>query len=292
MPETPPLSGASFYENLPLADHRTGDIWRELPTFGLLSRTTTSGVVITPACDLAQRKCETITYLPVIPVTEYLLSPAFRYECWQEIAQLLARLPDFGAILPPRRFELISEDDLKVLLSNQRDTTGKALSVVELARLGSYQAYVEGSNRGTASLDHLQGFIKADRYATLLSRLISNALKADIHFLPRDGLSSQYSAIPVHSVVLFRYPLSLPIEALHFAQSATESQWAARKTAAASSLPVLLSMPRWPIKLAALKGEFLSDLISRYLNMFIRLGSSDFSDEAIRGMSDEIGNRS
>lgn len=292
MPATPPLNGANFYDNLPAADHRTGDIWRDLPTFGLLNRPTASGLVITPACDLAQRKCETITYLPIIPVTEYLLSPAFRFECWQEIVQLLARLPDFGAILPPRRYELISEDDLKVLVSNKRDAAGKALSAVELSRLHSYQSYVECSNRGISTLDHVRGFIKADRYTTLLSRLITNALKADIHFLPKDGLPAQYSAIPVHSLVLFRYPLSLPIDALHLAQSTTESQWVAGRTAAAASLPVLLSMPRWPIKFAALRGEFLSDLISRYLNMYIRLGSTDFSDESVRCMSDEIGSQS
>lgn len=79
------------------------------------------------------------------------------------------------------------------------------------------------------------------------------------------------------------------MELLHLAQSTTESQWATCKDALSTSLPVSLHVPRWPIKLAALKGQFLSDMISRYLNLYIRLGSSDFSEESIRNMSAEIG---
>ncbi|HBO5645048.1 hypothetical protein GFM12_13470 [Pseudomonas aeruginosa] len=289
MPNTPPLRGASYYDNLPPADHRTGDIWRALPTFDLLSQTTVSGVIITPACDLANRKCETVTYLPIIPVTEFLLSPAFRYECWQEIVPLLNRLSDFGAVIPPSRYELISECDLKVLVESERDANGKLLTPAEINRLASYQSYVEGSSRGTASLEHLKGFIKAERYAGILSKLITNSLKPDIHFLPSDGQPSYSSAVPVHSVVLFRYSLSLPIEALHLAQSTTEGQWSARKEAATSSFPVLRHLRQWPIKMASLKGEFLSDMIARYLNMYIRLGSSDFSDDSIQSMAAEIG---
>lgn len=292
MPNTPPLRAANYYDNLPPADHRTGDIWRALPTFDLLSLTTVSGVIITPACDLANCKCETVTYLPIIPVTEFLLSPAFRYECWQEIVPLLNRLSDFGAIVPPSRYELISEGDLKVLIDSKKDANGKLLTPAEMNRLTSYQLYVEGLSRGTASLEHLKGFIKAERYAGILSKLITNSLKPDIHFLPSDGQPSYSSAVPVHSVVLFRYSLSLPIEVLHLAQSTTETQWVARKEATTPTLPVLRHMQQWPIKMASLKGEFLSDMISRYLNMYIRLGSSDFSDDSIQSMAAEIGTQS
>ena len=132
MPIAPPLTGTSFYDNLPSPDHRTGDIWRHLPTFGTLTRVSTSGIIITPACDLANRKCEMITYLPIIPVADYIGSSAFRHECWQEILPLLSRLRDFGAVLPPSRFNLISDSDLQQLIEPGIDNNGKSLSPSDL----------------------------------------------------------------------------------------------------------------------------------------------------------------
>ena len=63
----------NYYDTTPERRHQTGDIWKGLPTFGLLGQhQTCSGLVITPACDLANNKSTTITYLPILTVTEYL----------------------------------------------------------------------------------------------------------------------------------------------------------------------------------------------------------------------------
>src|SRR5688572_11363006 len=64
----PPLTQRDFYEANPSLENSPGDIWHGLPTQGLLPVFRSPGLVITPACDLAQRKVETITYLPIIPV--------------------------------------------------------------------------------------------------------------------------------------------------------------------------------------------------------------------------------
>lgn len=61
----------------PKLDHFTGDIWKNLPTFGLLKPTFCSGIVITPACDLANSKVETLTYLPIIKISELFASRIF-----------------------------------------------------------------------------------------------------------------------------------------------------------------------------------------------------------------------
>jgi hypothetical protein len=289
MPESPPVSGANFYNHMPPADHRTGDIWSGLPTFSLLNSEVVSGVIITPACDLEKRKCETATYLPIVSVKDYLVSPAFRYECWLEMVPLLSKLPNFGAILPPARYELIPKADFDALVGDYSDANGRLLSSNEITRLKSYEAYLVGSYCGKAEFESLSGFIKADRYTTLIGKLITNALKADIHFLPYDGQPTQYSAVSSHSVVLFRYPLNVPIEILRRAQNMTQSQWENSKEEFKINMPVVQHMKQWPIKLASLRNEFLGDLISRYLNMYIRLGSPDFSDESVRSMSRDIG---
>lgn len=290
MPDAPPLTGADFYDTLPPPNHRTGDIWINLPTFGMLNRETATGIVITPACDLANRKTETITYLPVVSVSDYLASPACRHECWQEIVATLARLPDFRAVFPPSRFELICNEELDALIGNCLDSKGKSLTTPEIQRIKAYQNYVRASHLYKANLEDVKAFFKTDRFETLLFRLVTNALKPDIHFLPADKGQFGARPVPVHSIVLFRYPLSLPIVALDLAQNTSEALWQQRRTGSRhDDQAILAHMPVWPVKLASLRGEFLSDLISRYIGIHIRLGSADFTEQTVRNMCQEIG---
>lgn len=74
-------SARQYYDTNPSQRHSTGDIWSGLPTHGLLQQPLLSGIVITPACDLAQAKVETITYLPILPVVDWFSSRSFQHEC-------------------------------------------------------------------------------------------------------------------------------------------------------------------------------------------------------------------
>lgn len=289
MPDAPPLRGADFYDDWPPPDHRTGDIWHGLPTFGMLGRATASGVVVTPACDLANRKTETITYLPIVPVAEYLASPACRFECWQEIAKVLEKLPDFGAVFPPGRFGLITNDELDAAIGDGKDAKGRPLSTSELERLEAYRRYLTASRQGIATFAHVKSVFKADRFDSMLARLVTNAFKPDIHFLPADGQSYGARAVPVHSVALFRFPLSVPIALLDAAQYATESQWKAGHGRSTEHADVAKHMPEWPVKLASMKNGFLGDLISRYVGVHIRLGSDDFTEQTVKSICSDIG---
>jgi hypothetical protein len=288
MPDSLPLTGSDFYENLPLSDHRAGDIWHGLPTFGMLERTTVAGIVITPACDLANHKTETITYLPIISVAEYLASPACRFECWQEIVKILEKLPEFGAIFTPGRYDLISDDDFLYAISVCKDLKGNPLSKPEIERLDAYKKYINTSRQCVSTIEDVKAVFKADRFNAMLSRLFTNALKTDIHFLPADRQAYGAIAIPVHSVVLFRYPLTIPISLLTRAQHGTEAQWKSGQIELAEHQEVQKQMPKWPVKLASLRNEFLSDLISRYVSVHIRLGSDDFTEKTIKDFCKEI----
>lgn len=66
-----PVTEKSFYSLYPDGYHATGDIWMRLPSMGLLSREHVSGLIVTPACDLANCKTETVTYVPIVPVSEF-----------------------------------------------------------------------------------------------------------------------------------------------------------------------------------------------------------------------------
>ena len=69
-----PVGSSDYYELYPSADHQSGDIWTDLPTHGVLCAARLPCVVITPACDLMNRKVETLTYLPIVSVGTYLAS--------------------------------------------------------------------------------------------------------------------------------------------------------------------------------------------------------------------------
>lgn len=288
MPTEAPLHPSQFYVAMPINDNRPGDIWAGLPTFGVIPGSATRGVVITPACDLANKKCESITYLPIVSASDYLGSSAFRYDCWLEIKPLLSKLEGYKEIPEPDRFDLLPIECLEFVQSTQSDAAGKKLSADEVSRLNGYLQYISHAHQGIANAMHVKGFVKTDKMKWFLSRLVTNALKADIHFLPADGLPAYYSAVPQHSVVLFRYPMSIPAETLCRASNMTAAAWAQYVENNIATVPTLKHMPQWPIKLSTLRGEFFADLISRYINMYIRLGSTDFEDSTVRDFSEQI----
>src|SRR5947208_622781 len=69
-------STRDYYDLYPSLDHVPGDIWVDLPTCGVLPFQHLAGVVISPACDMANRKVETITYLPIVTVRTWFSTVA------------------------------------------------------------------------------------------------------------------------------------------------------------------------------------------------------------------------
>lgn len=220
------ISAKDFYESLPSGTHSTGDIWAQLPTFGLLNDGVAS-IVITPACDLAQKKCETITYLPILPVAEYLSSSAFYSETWQAIQDVLAKLKLSHLVIPPNRFELPIKSEIEDVIAKigQGKKTDEGTKS-QLARVEYYNSYIQTVlSGGKPSVDLIEKIITKSKFEKILSALITNAYKADIHFLPADGQPAAYSGIPTSSVILFRNPLTIPISVLDAAQHCTADQW-------------------------------------------------------------------
>ena len=289
MPTGARLNSRDFYDALPRPDHRPGDIWRDLPSFGILRSSSVRGLVITPACDLSNNKSETITFLPLRTVNEYLGSHAFAYECWLEIQPLLSKLEGYDRLQMPRRYELLPVSSLDFAKNCTHDLNGKKLTESEIGRLTAYLKYLDAAKNGLANANSLKGFFKADKFKEMLKKLVENSLKPDIHFLPSDDLPIEYSAVGGHSVVLFRYPTSLPIDLLNEARAMSSvEEWQANIKKRAYLERLISSSCNWPIKLACLRKDFYGDLLSRYVNMFVRLGSPDFDDASVLNFSNEI----
>src|SRR5437879_9870854 len=107
---------------------------------------------------------------------------------------------------------------------------------------------------------------------------MSRPLSCVYHFMPSDDQDPIYSGISAHSVVLFRYPLTTSIELFDLAQDTTESSWPDAIAQAITYLPAAESFRSWrPMKVISMRAEFLHDLLSRYVAVYNRIGSPDFS---------------
>lgn len=273
-----------YYDLLPPNLHRTGDIWKYLPNFDLVNPRPMSGLVVTPACDLAQRKVETVTFLPILTISEYLNSSGFFFELWLETTITLQKLGLTHIVIPPERFELPLLEELEQVLSTARQIavqdTQKGSHVT---RLAAYTEYVRKQQSNILStLTEVGKIFSGTNFDKILKRLTTNAYKTDIHFLPCDGKPRESSAVPEHSVALFRYASTIPLCLLDIAQVSTQPQWTEGSNKIFHGMEGLKHhISNCPVRLATVKDDFLSDLLSRYVGMQIRLGSRDFTEDTI-----------
>jgi hypothetical protein len=285
----PRIDARDYYDFLPPNVHRTGDIWRGLPTFGMLGRRFTPAIVITPACDLENRKSETITYIPIIPVNSFLSSPPFYFDLWAEISTTLMQLKMEAQVTPPGRFALPNYGEINSVIAAISHASKKS-DIPALEKLRSYASFLDSALRAQNCPVHdIAKIFRKTHFARILNNIVTNSFRVDIHFLPEDRKPEDSSAVPNHSVTLFRYPLSVPTYILDVAQNASPSTWPNEMGRLCELFPVATSFEEWPIRLATLKDDFLSDLISRYLAMHIRLGSRDFTHDTVARYAKEIG---
>ena len=296
MLQTRRISAKHYYDYLPELPHKCGDIWSSLPTNGLLGQSPSSGIVITPACDLANRKAETIIYLPIISVTDYFVTPGALPDLKERMAGLFqaARLTDPvdwqpGRYRPPSG-EAVDRGIAEIkqhLIVKQRGA--KEIDALERALAGlAIIRRIADPSGGQIGKDCVARVFGKD-WERIKSELVTNSYRTDLHFLPRDEQEGGFAGLASHSLALFRYPITAPIEVLDLAQVSPDASWQneASKLAAIYPAARAFSLER-PVKVLSLKTEFLSDLLSRYCAVYSRLGSPDFTPQTVARIGQEV----
>ena len=290
------ISAAHYYDHLPPPAHRCGDIWINLPTFGLLGRGRTSGIVITPACDLSNHKTETVTYIPIISVRSYFSTRAALPLLKERIVGQIQTggfdpQVDWGEyeFFPPTQqaVERAIQSLNQFLSSGQRGQ--KEISSVERAISGLrlVMEIIGGEIHDVPEADMAKLF--GAEWEKLLRRILTNAFSSNLHFLPSDGQDHAFSAVPSHSLVLFRYPISVPIEVLNLARDASERMWPEIVAEHKGVIPTLEYFEGlFPIKVSCLKTHFLADILCRFIAVYNQVGSPDFTKESISKMIAEV----
>lgn len=123
------------------------------------------------------------------------------------------------------------------------------------------------------------------------SRLLRNSYRGDLYFLPPDAQDPSWSAVPVHSVALLRYLITVPTYFLDEAHASDERDWEGRRT-------TLINKPlHWcsgtdkkypPLRTLRLRDAFLSDLLTKVVGIYVRLGAPDLETVILDRIEKEI----
>ncbi len=289
------ISAQHYYDVLPSPTHRCGDIWSGINTMGLIGAAPVSGIVVTPACDLAQRKSETVTFLPIISLRCYFSTlgalPAVRRSVE---SSLRAGGFDPGIFWGEYSFRPPAPDiiagaiqAINIYAGTKRPNT-KQIDALERAISGLRIINHIAEQNLTAIPSQLLASAFKD-WEDVKGKLIRNSYNTNLHFLPSDEQARAFSGMPSHSLVMFRYPITVPMEVLDLASGATESTWQGVAAVNIGAVPFLEHYrTKMPMKTLSVRSEFLSDLLSRYVAVYNRIGSPDFTPASVVRMCSEV----
>jgi hypothetical protein len=299
MPQALPVGAKDYYEFFPTVSHRAGDIWSDLPTLGMLSISHAPGLVITPACDLQNNKVESITYLPIVSIRQAFCLRGFFPEVrrvldaqlsalgLQRVSEVVARYVPLEPGTIDQITEKIAEVSSKLKPdSKQRENVKRALIGIKIIR------FAYGSSVSVPTGADLCTFLGDKQFSEIMGRIVTNGYKSDVHFLPPDLQQPEWSVIPDPSLVLFRFPLSAPIEIFDNAEDTQLTDWMAEVSRLSVCAPGAEAFrAKRPMKRQTLRPRFLADLITRYVSMHVRLGAPDFTDDGIEKYIQQVKER-
>lgn len=281
-----------YYDHLPEAGHGPGDIWCGLPSFGVLKVERVAGIVITPACDLQNAKTETITYLPVIPVQAWFATPALQGEIRGELLSAINALAQQKQQLPAELGRRPTTAELDRLAAAVEAITPSDRTQVQLSKIRAGISALrcvsnqEGQELASNTLSDLFG---AREFADKCRKLVRNSWKPDLHFLPARGRwAHSHPDFAGPAVALFRYPLTAPVELFDLANEASADNWP--KVVDNPTLPpaAKLFSGQQPLRVARLQSRFFVDLLSRYTNLYSRVGAPDFPERVVATLAGEV----
>ncbi len=288
-----------FYDFHPDPRFAPGDIWSDLPSFGVLQSRRVCGIVITPSCDLANSKTETISYLPLVPIASYFAIPAgastIRHTCQELCSDVY--LAGFRSSfewqqLPPAADSLgQAAEEIRILL--EKPGIGNK-NQQKLSRLAAGVRVLLCSHRTdgrlpSADVQDLRTLFGKE-WRDISRKIFTNSHSHFIHFLPCDKQQSDISGVLGHSVVLFRYPFTLPVEILYRANEVGVADWQSELSGLSSFFPIAGSLAGLrPLKRLSVRKPYMSDLLNRYIAVYGRIGSPDLALSTIARFTSEIG---
>ncbi|MDC0679709.1 hypothetical protein [Sorangium atrum] len=280
-----------YYDHTPEPGHSTGDIWCGLPSYGVLKQEHIAGIVITPACDLQNSKSKTITYLPLLAFDAWLATSSMLTEvrgttqsCWNSFQE---QLGSKSSISLPRVPALSDLSALQAHVEPLADGGKGQLKAKILAGIKALIAIIDPVAL-TNDLRSITTLFGERDFNQKCQKLVTNSLRSDTHFLPaRGGWATLDDSFASHALVMFRYPLTVPLDILELASS-PKSNWSSALAEYAALPATRFFAKRQPLRVARLRPRFFADLLSRYTALYARVGSPDFSPAVASVLASQI----
>jgi hypothetical protein len=193
---------------------------------------------------------------------------------------------------PPSTKELQKEINA---IEEKIKTSGKSLKDAEISHL---RRAISGLKIATYCIDETYKCSTIDELSNLFGSkwnnikkdIITNSYRSDVHFLPADGQEIESIGICEHSVALLRYPITMPSEIFAVAQDLLQQMWVEKMRSYETIFPAARHfLSEHPVKILSLKSAFLSDLLSRFISLYGRIGSPDFPTPSVEKMAKEFG---
>lgn len=295
-----PFSARRYYDTAPDAHvHRTGDIWTGIPTLGLLPPTTCSGLVITPACDLSNGKADAVTILPIITISSYVGLPIFYTYVRGAIVGLMREIigSEAAALMPKGHIPdapsvKLLRDKFDNACNGRNGNMPSEKQRVHLPRINAaieWLLYASATHGNALTQPSANDIFPPTEWERIRKDIVRNAFRPDIHFLPAEREPTPWPAIGGHAVTMFRYPIAVPLHILDLANVTPEASWSdAIHTAFGANHYASHFKAARPLKALRLQAEFLHDLLTRFVSLHVRVGSPDFTNEAVDLLAAEI----
>lgn len=294
MPDFLPVNAKSYYEFLPSAKDECGDIWNNIPEFGLFETEAVTAILVSPACDISNFKTETLTFLPIISISRYFSTlgflPTLRREIEERLksAELELSLDWFDPGYRRPISANVEKEILRLQVEKTQATKNKGRAGHIERAISGLNIVISGGSASPAMYSDVSSLF-GSKWDALKRQIITNSYRPDLHFFPRDGQPVEIPGIKEHSVAMLRYPITIPTEFLSASQHMAASQWREFLGSSLNSGGFGKHFcAEMPIKSLSLKAQFLSDLISRFTSLYGRIGSPDFSRATVEKISNEF----
>jgi len=258
-------------------------------------------MVLSPACDLEHSKVDVVCLIPIVGVLHYTCLSSFYGVLRSSVIGLVRTVlsEDSAGMIPKGGLpDDSSLQRLKAILHQkcvelkERERQDKQLAdIARVRRFLGWIEYVTGIPVANETLPDVRKILASQEWERSRKEIVRNAFREDIFFLPRERENTPLPAVADHAVALFRYPFAVPLCVLDQAQLVPDVQWALKTDELSLRIPFAAQFRDCrPTKVLRLKPEFLHDLLTRYVRVYVRVGSPDFSDEAVDVLAAEIGN--
>jgi len=247
------------------------------------------GLVITPACDLENDKVEMITYLPMIPLGEFLRSEYFMPTIEKEIRAKWNTCHKEG-ILAYEVVENIKANlnapDLSSPIVLNSKLHKKAQGVFDMAKKAT-EAFVGFRDSDIRSRHNMLEQIFGKKVAkNIVSGIVKNSGRDCFYFLPKEADDKGNSL--ECSVIAFHGAMSVPKYYLDIASSSGDVDWVMRRDREINN-NILCATNDFPIKVATLNHEILVDLINKFCRLYLRLGAPEIGHQDLVTALESIG---